>query len=63
MNLNSLQYRQTSIDEIIALRQAVLIAGTERESPQFDGDYDKTTHHFGAFLENKLVGCLTFIIK
>ena len=53
--------REARLDEIIALRDGVLIAGTDRDSPEFPGDHDSTTHHFGAFLEGTCIGCATFL--
>jgi len=56
-------YREATLDEIIGLRQAVIIAGTDRDSPYFPGDRDETTRHFGAFDADRLVGCLTFMLN
>jgi len=55
--------RQTDIEEIIDLRQEIIIKGTGRDSPYFDGDHDATTLHFGAFNDQKNVGCLTYMLN
>ena len=53
--------REARLDEIIGLREAVLIAGTDRDSPEFPGDHESTTQHFGAFHEGICIGCATFL--
>lgn len=55
--------RVVAIEEIIELRREVIIAGTGRESPYFEGDRDGTTRHFGAFEGERAVGCLTFLLN
>ncbi len=52
---------KAKLTEIIQLRYDVLIVGTNRTSPEFDGDYDETTHHFAAFLQNRVYCCLTMM--
>lgn len=41
--------RCARLDEILPLRQAILIEGTDRDSPIFEGDHDPTTIHLGVF--------------
>ncbi|MEW6236290.1 MAG: GNAT family N-acetyltransferase [Candidatus Omnitrophota bacterium] len=60
---NEIELRPASIDEIISLREEVIIRGTNRDSPYFDGDRDETTRHFGAFIGTKPIGCLSFMRK
>ncbi|MBN2329049.1 MAG: GNAT family N-acetyltransferase [Candidatus Omnitrophica bacterium] len=55
--------RQADIEEIIELREQVIIRGTHRDTPYFDGDRGKNTLHFGAFHGTKNIGCLTFILN
>lgn len=55
--------RQASISEIIDLRNATIIAGTDRTSPEFAGDHEDTTRHFGAFEEDRAVCCATFLLS
>lgn len=55
--------RQAPIDEIIDLRQTVIIAGTNRDTPDFDGDRDDNTRHFGAFAGDACVGCLSLMCR
>jgi predicted GNAT family N-acyltransferase len=54
-------YRRANIGEIIQLRHDVLIIGTNRTSPDFDGDLDPTTFHFGAFSQNTNLCCLSMM--
>lgn len=56
-----MEIRLASIDEILPLRQAVIIAGTGRDSPYFPGDHDETTRHVGAFENGICIGCATFL--
>jgi len=58
---NEVICRRASLNEIIPLRDAVLIQGTNRVSPYFDGDRDSTTLHFGAFQGERTLVCLTFL--
>jgi predicted GNAT family N-acyltransferase len=60
-DIQEVTYREARLAEIIGLRDAVLIAGTDRDSPEFPGDHDPSTHHFGAFHEGICIGCATFM--
>lgn len=60
---DSIQYRQADIEEIIELRNLVIIQGTDRDTPYFDGDRDQTTRHFGAFRDGEVIGCLSFMLN
>ncbi len=53
--------RPVQAEEIYDLRMSVLIAGTNRTSPQFPGDLDPGTLHFGAVDGERIIGCATFI--
>jgi GNAT superfamily N-acetyltransferase len=55
----NLTLRLARLDEIIDLRHAVLRPGFPRDSAIFPGDDAATTRHFAAFLEHRVVGCLT----
>jgi len=55
--------RRAAFEEIVRLREAVLIVGTDRDSPEFPGDHDETTRHFGAFDGQRAVGCLSFMLN
>ncbi len=55
--------RFASLDEILPLRQAVIIAGTTRDSPFFPGDRDATTRHAGVFDGDRCIACATFLIQ
>jgi predicted GNAT family N-acyltransferase len=55
------QVRFAAINEILPLRQAVIIAGTDRDSPYFDGDDRPETRHVGVFDGGKCIGCATFL--
>ncbi len=47
------------MEEIIPLRQDVIIRGTDRSTPYFDGDHDETTKHYGAFSGDAIFCCLS----
>ena len=49
--------RSASLDEILPLRQAVIIAGTDRDSPYFDGDETESARHFAALDGGRVIGC------
>lgn len=53
--------RFATLEEILPLRQAVIIAGTGRTSPYFDGNTDATTRHVGVFDRTQCVGCATWL--
>lgn len=54
--------RTARLDEIIALRHAILRADTTIENAYFDEDRASTTHHFGVFEpDGRCVGCATFL--
>ncbi len=57
----SIVYRVAALDEILDLREAVIIRGTGRTSREFPGDHDATTYHFGAFEHGRNVCCATFL--
>ncbi|MGC9328181.1 MAG: GNAT family N-acetyltransferase, partial [Candidatus Hinthialibacter sp.] len=61
--IDQILFRAANLEEIIALREQVIIRGANRDTPYFDGDHDKTTLHFGAFHGTKNIGCLTFILN
>ena len=49
------------LEEILPLRESVIIAGTGRVSAFFPGDTDSTTRHVGVFAEGRCIGCATFL--
>jgi len=49
--------RPARLDEILALRHAVLRPGRRLDTARFDGDDEATTVHVGAFAGARLVGC------
>ncbi len=53
--------RPVQVYEIYDLRMAVLIAGTNRTSPQFPGDLDPGVLHLAAFDGEQVIGCASFI--
>ena len=54
-------YRLASLEEILPLRESVIIQGTDRTNPILPGDHDPATIHMGAFLMSKNIGCLTLM--
>ncbi|MFB3785290.1 MAG: GNAT family N-acetyltransferase [bacterium] len=63
VTIESVECRIARLEDIIGLRQEVLIKGTGRVSPEFPGDRDATTRHFGAFYQERILGCLTFMLN
>lgn len=55
--------RFAKLEEVLPLREAVIIAGTNRDSPFFPGDRDVTTRHIGVFEGGRCVGCATFLVQ
>jgi GNAT superfamily N-acetyltransferase len=53
--------RPSTLDEILELRDEVIIQGTGRTMPEFPGDRQETTIHMGAFAAGRNVGCATFL--
>lgn len=49
--------------ETFSVRHPVLRQGKPIESCRFDGDELPTTHHFGLFIENNLVGVISVFEK
>ena len=54
---DDITFRRAEVTEIVPLRQAVIIAGTERLAPHFEGDADASTRHFAALDGERVVGC------
>jgi len=52
---------ETGVEKIIDLRWTILRAGLARETAQFDGDNEPTTHHFAAFAGDELIACASFM--
>ena len=59
--MDLLNFRIATVDEIIDLREKVIIAGTARDEPWFEGDRDATTRHYGGFTENQCVACMSLL--
>lgn len=55
-----IQIKKISADEAIDLRHHILRMNLPKKESIFEGDYDKTTLHLGAFHKNILVGVITF---
>jgi predicted GNAT family N-acyltransferase len=55
------EIRWATLDEILPLRQAVIIAGTKRDSPYFSGDDHPETKHVGVFEAGECIGCATLL--
>jgi GNAT superfamily N-acetyltransferase len=53
--------RRARLDEIFALRHAVLRADRPPEAAAFDGDDDATTVHVGAYDADRLLCCATLM--
>ena len=53
--------RPARLEEIVALRHAVLRPGRPIHTAFFEGDDEPTTVHVGAFDRDRLVGCATIM--
>lgn len=54
--------RRADLDQIIALRDRVIIAGTNRTNPHFDDDDHADTFHLGAFSpDGQNLACLSLM--
>ncbi|HDP35489.1 MAG TPA: N-acetyltransferase [Candidatus Hydrogenedentes bacterium] len=49
------------LEIILPLRKAVIIAGTNRDTPYFTGDDAPDTLHVGVFASDECVGCATLL--
>ncbi len=56
-----METRWTRLDEILPLRQEVIIAGTDRESPYLPGDDEPSTRHAGVFENGACISCASFM--
>ena len=52
---------RTTLKRIIALRHDVIIVGTGHRPDTFDGDDDAHAFHFGAFVADRLLGCVSYL--
>lgn len=50
-----------SLDTILPLREAVIIAGTNRDTPYFPGDNAVDTLHVGILEDDVCIGCATLM--
>lgn len=58
-----LTFKQIKPQEVVEIRHKVLKIGQPIETCYFEGDLDEGTKHFGAFLNNELVGAATMMYK
>lgn len=56
-----LELRRASLEEILSLRHAVLRPGLPLDTARFDGDDERQTRHFGAFLADtgEAIACVS----
>jgi len=57
----SVSIRYVPLAVILPLREAVIIKGTNRDTPYFPGDDAADTLHTGVFEEDNCIGCATLI--
>jgi GNAT superfamily N-acetyltransferase len=57
--MTAFEIRPITAEETLPLRHTILRAGLPREMAIFPGDEAKSSRHFGAFLDEKLVGVAT----
>jgi len=58
-----LTFKQIKPEDVVVMRHKVLKMGQPLETCYFEGDLDEGTKHFGAFLNNELVGAVTMMLK
>jgi len=51
--------RRAALEEILALRHAVLRPGLPLDAARFDRDLDPATRHFAALVDGTVVGCVS----
>ena len=56
-----MEIRFATLDEILSLRQQMIIAGTDRDSPYFPEDQDVLTRHLAIFDAGQCIGCATLV--
>ncbi len=61
MCANEIVIKYASLDEILPVRKAVIIAGTNRDTPFFPGDDAPSTLHAGVFDDTQCIGCATLL--
>jgi ribosomal protein S18 acetylase RimI-like enzyme len=59
----SLNIKSCSVNEIIPIRHEILRAGKPITTCHFKGDDNPKTYHFGAYKEDEIVGCVSFMPK
>lgn len=55
--------RRAELAEIFNVRWTLLRAGLERKTAEFPGDEEPTSRHYGAFLADRNVGCVSFMLS
>jgi GNAT superfamily N-acetyltransferase len=53
------EIRRARLEEIVDLRHAILRQGLPREAAIFEGDDAPSSRHYGAFVGNRIVCCVT----
>lgn len=53
--------RQAILEEIIGLRDRIIITGTDRTTPYFDGDAHPDTRHYGLFVNDRICCCASIM--
>jgi len=56
------EFRPAKLEEILALREALIIRGTQRPV-EYPGDRLESTLHFGAFQGTRNVSCASFFLN
>ncbi len=57
-----LELRKASLNEIMALRHAILRAFHPLDTARFDGDHEASTLHFGVFEGDETIACVSFML-
>ena len=59
--IDRVRFRRARVEEILPLRHAALIVGTDRHTDRFDGDEAPETIHVGGFLDDRCVACASIM--
>lgn len=55
----AISLKRVAVAAIVDLRHEILRKGLPREAAIFEGDEDQSSLHWGAFSDDRLVGCVT----
>jgi GNAT superfamily N-acetyltransferase len=60
-DIAALRIAPADVEAILPLRDRVIIAGTDRATPEFEGDREAGTVHFAGRLQGEVIACASFM--